>query len=122
MNIKVDKVEELVSKINGLKKKLEKHPLHNDVKKMELCEEYAEKFKVNYFFLEECKNFSSVVISYSLQLSEEIENTISEFKKLNKIDQLSELKKHKKVLRKLNYCSATEVVDMKGRIACELSR
>jgi len=55
-------------------------------------------------------------------VSEEIESTISEFKKLNRIDQLGELKRHKKVLRKLNYCSATEVVETKGKIACELSR
>lgn len=47
---------------------------------------------------------------------------MNEFKKLNKIDQLTELKRHKKVLRKLNYCSTTEVVETKGKIACELSR
>lgn len=36
--------------------------------------------------------------------------------------QLDELKCRKRVLRRLNYCSNTDVIELKGRVACELSR
>ncbi len=35
--------------------------------------------------------------------------------------QMEELKRRKRVLRRLGYCNAEDVIDTKGRIACELS-
>lgn len=36
--------------------------------------------------------------------------------------QLDELKCRKRVLRRLEYCTITDVIQVKGRVACELSR
>lgn len=36
--------------------------------------------------------------------------------------QLDELKCRKRVLRRLGYCTNTDVIQLKGRVACELSR
>lgn len=36
--------------------------------------------------------------------------------------QLDELKCRKRVLRRLEYCTNTDVIQVKGRVACELSR
>lgn len=36
--------------------------------------------------------------------------------------QLEELKCRKRVLRRLGYCTNTDVIQLKGRVACELSR
>jgi len=35
---------------------------------------------------------------------------------------MDELKCRKRVLRRLEYCSAADVIELKGRVACELSR
>lgn len=35
--------------------------------------------------------------------------------------QLDELKCRKRVLRRLGYCTNTDVIQLKGRVACELS-
>ncbi|KAL6956293.1 Exosome RNA helicase MTR4, partial [Sarracenia purpurea var. burkii] len=99
MNIQVNGLKVAIQNLQALQTKLESMPIHQSSDIDELCKQYDEKFKI----------------------SEEIENTIAEFKKLNKVDQLVELKRHKKVLKKLNYCSAAEVVETKGKIACELS-
>lgn len=34
---------------------------------------------------------------------------------------MDELKHRKRVLRRLGYCSASDVIEFKGRVACELS-
>lgn len=36
--------------------------------------------------------------------------------------QLDELRCRKRVLRRLGYCTSTDVIQLKGRVACELSR
>lgn len=36
--------------------------------------------------------------------------------------QLEELKSRKRILRRLGYCTNTDVIQLKGRVACELSR
>lgn len=46
----------------------------------------------------------------------------SELKKAKSILQMDELKKRKRVLRRLGYCTLADVIELKGRIACELSR
>lgn len=35
--------------------------------------------------------------------------------------QLDELKRRKRVLRRLGYCTNTDVIQLKGRVGCELS-
>jgi superfamily II RNA helicase len=35
--------------------------------------------------------------------------------------QMDQLKSMKRVLRRLGYCTASDVIEIKGRVACELS-
>lgn len=46
----------------------------------------------------------------------------SDLKKAKSLLQMSELKCMKRVLRRLGYCTDADVIKVKGRIACELSR
>ncbi len=45
-----------------------------------------------------------------------------EVKKAKSLLQMADLKCMKRVLRRLDYCTAADVIEVKGRIACELSR
>lgn len=56
------------------------------------------------------------------ELLEELTRAKSELRKAKSILQMDELKKRKRVLRRLGYCTAADVIELKGRIACELSR
>lgn len=35
---------------------------------------------------------------------------------------MDELKCRKRVLRRIGYCTASDVIELKGRVACEISR
>lgn len=76
------------------------HPIHNDKNRGALTAAYERK-QETYEELTQAKN---------------------ELKKAKSILQMDELKKRKRVLRRLGYCTATDVIELKGRIACELSR
>jgi ATP-dependent RNA helicase DOB1 len=43
-------------------------------------------------------------------------------KKKRSLLQMDELKCRKRVLRRLGYCTAADVIEMKGRVACEIDR
>jgi ATP-dependent RNA helicase DOB1 len=57
-----------------------------------------------------------------LQYEEEYKAEKNELKKAKSLLQMDELKCRKRVLRRLEYCSAADVIELKGRVACELSR
>ena len=46
----------------------------------------------------------------------------SELKEKRSLLQMDELKCRKRVLRRMGYCNASDVISMKGRVACEISR
>jgi len=56
-----------------------------------------------------------------VQLDNQIKNLRKEIKSANSIMQMEELKCRKRVLRRLGFTTATDVIDMKGRVACEIS-
>ena len=74
-------------------------PLHNDPRLPELYTLYARK--------------------------QEHQNTIRELRKriqaTHDVLQMEELKCRKRVLRRLGFTTAEDIVDMKGRVACEIS-
>lgn len=45
----------------------------------------------------------------------------TELKKAKSVLQMDELKCRKRVLRRLAYCTAADVIEVKGRVACELN-
>jgi len=75
------------------------HKLHKDKKVEALCKLYHEK----------------------QELANQLKNAKDELKKAKSLLQMTELKCRKRVLRRLGYCTAADVIELKGRVACELS-
>merc|ERR1719233_2747351 len=80
-------------------KRLKKHSLHNDQDMAGLLAQYKDKAAVE-----------SDLIAARATL-----------RKSKSLLQMDELKCMKRVLRRLGYCTASDVIEIKGRIACELS-
>ncbi len=66
---------------------------------------------------------ASVLEEYGKKVSlrERADSARAELKKAKSLLQMSDLKCMKRVLRRLGYCTASDVIEVKGRIACELS-
>ncbi|KAJ3277291.1 ATP-dependent RNA helicase mtr4 [Borealophlyctis nickersoniae] len=99
MNIKEERFQKILKKIAVLEKCLQENPLHNSPNLPELYELYDTKVGLNYKIKE---------IKKQIQQTEDI-------------IQLEELKCRRRVLRRLGYTSAADVIEMKGRVACEIS-
>ncbi|KAI8438729.1 hypothetical protein MSG28_011142 [Choristoneura fumiferana] len=100
-DMKIDEpvFKDCVARIKLLEERLYAHPIHNDKNRGALTAAYERK-QETYEELTQAKN---------------------ELRKAKSILQMDELKKRKRVLRRLGYCTATDVIELKGRIACELS-
>lgn len=57
-----------------------------------------------------------------LEVGAELKTAKQKLENAKSVLQLSELKCRKRVLRRLNYCTNSDVIELKGRVACELSR
>jgi len=99
MQITDDKFKALVGKIEMMESKMFSSPLHKDPRLPELYTKYAEK--------QECQ-------ARIRELRKRITAT-------NDVLQLEELKCRKRVLRRLGFTTSADIVDMKGRVACEIS-
>ncbi|KAI2632311.1 antiviral helicase [Hypoxylon sp. NC1633] len=99
MNITDESFKKLLRKIEVLESRLLANPLHNSPMLPGLWEQYSAKIARN----EEIK-----------ALKKKIGNAHS-------IAQLDELKSRKRVLRRLGFINDDEVVQMKARVACEIS-
>ncbi|KAJ8955263.1 hypothetical protein NQ318_000290 [Aromia moschata] len=86
-------------KIEKLEKKMYEHPMHKNTL---LDTEYS-KYEEKVVCREELKVARQKLLDAKSVL------------------QLDELKCRKRVLRRLGYCSNTDVIQLKGRVACELS-
>ena len=74
-------------------------PLHKDPRLPELYNMYAEK--------QACQQRIR-------ELKKRVQSTLD-------VLQLEELKSRKRVLRRLGFTTSSDIVDMKGRVACEIS-
>lgn len=99
MNIKDEIFLNIVSMIDNLEKKLAEHPLQNDPQLVLKYEQFAKKVKI----------------------SDDLKSTKNSLKAAKSVLQMEELKQRKRVLRRLGYCTAADVIEFKGRVACELS-
>jgi len=91
--------KEVIRKIGAFEKRLFNHPLHNNPELPELLRQHEAKSSIN-----------SDLIAAKLLL-----------KKSKSLLQMDELKCMKRVLRRLGYSTSADVIEIKGRIACELS-
>ncbi|KAF7277949.1 hypothetical protein GWI33_009065 [Rhynchophorus ferrugineus] len=99
MKIKEDDFLDIVKKIEILEQKLYTHPLH----KSKLLETEYEKYERKVTCISEMELSKTKLLDAKSVL------------------QLDELKSRKRVLRRLGYCSDADVIQLKGRVACELS-
>lgn len=76
------------------------HPLHK-----------SEKLSVEY------SNYEKKVLC-----EKEFKQAKQQLVEAKSVLQLDELKCRKRVLRRLGYCTNADVIELKGRVACELSR
>ncbi|XP_040571158.1 exosome RNA helicase MTR4 [Lepeophtheirus salmonis] len=88
----------IIKKISTFEKRLLSHPLSGNPQLNTILEEYGSK----------------------VELQKSCESAREELKKAKSLLQMSDLKCMKRVLRRLDYCSSADVIEMKGRIACEL--
>ncbi|KAF8513054.1 antiviral helicase [Gautieria morchelliformis] len=99
MGIKDDKFKTLVKKIQTLEQRLYANPLHGTSKLPGLYNLFSGK--------EDCRL--------------RIRNLKKKIQATNDILQLEELKCRKRVLRRLAFTTSADIVDIKGRVACEIS-
>ena len=89
----------LIQKIELLESKLLANPLHQSDRLPELYNKYSEK----------------------VELSNQIKKMKREIQNAQSIMHLDELKCRKRVLRRLGFTNDADVVQMKARVACEIS-
>ncbi|KAI1084008.1 antiviral helicase [Whalleya microplaca] len=99
MNITDESFKKLLRKIEVLESRLLTNPLHGSPMLPGLWEQYSTKIARN----------------------EEIKALKKQIGKAHSIAQLDELKSRKRVLRRLGFINEAEVVQMKARVACEIS-
>uniref|UniRef100_A0A674GF20 RNA helicase n=1 Tax=Taeniopygia guttata TaxID=59729 RepID=A0A674GF20_TAEGU len=99
MGIKDQGLKKVIQKIEAFEHRMYSHPLHNDPNLetiYKLCEKKA-------------------------QIAMDIKVAKRELKKARTVQQMDELKCRKRVLRRLGFATSSDVIEMKGRVACEIS-
>lgn len=99
MKIRDEMFMKLMSKMDLLRKRLQEHPLNGHPEKESRICEYSEK----------------------MRLAEASRALVKRIRSANSILQMDEMKCRKRVLRRLGYVNEGDVIEMKGRVACEIS-
>uniref|UniRef100_A0A182Y5L2 Helicase ATP-binding domain-containing protein n=1 Tax=Anopheles stephensi TaxID=30069 RepID=A0A182Y5L2_ANOST len=99
MHIQEKEFQGIVEMIDKFEKRLFAHPLHESSGLERLYAQYMNK----------------------LELEKELRNEKNALREARSLLQMSELKHRKRVLRRLGYCTTADVIEFKGRVACELS-
>ncbi|XP_067622006.1 exosome RNA helicase MTR4 [Eurosta solidaginis] len=99
MNIKSKEFKQVVDSIDKFEERLFAHPLHNSSELDKIYERYTKKLKIQ----------------------EQLKAVKTKLKEARSLLQMDELKHRKRVLRRMEYCTAADVIEFKGRVACELS-
>ena len=99
MHIKDQDFANVVTMIEKFEKRLFAHPLHDTPELKRLYSRYTEK----------------------LQIEVDLKVAKDALREAKSLLQMEELKHRKRVLRRLAYCTSSDVIEFKGRVACELS-
>ena len=89
----------LLKKIDVLDSKLISNPLYNSARLKDLYENYSEKE----------------------QIQEKIKNLKEKVLEAQAVIQLDDLRHRKRVLRRLDFVTQNDIIELKGRVACEIS-
>lgn len=98
MDIKSNEMTSCAKQYSILQTRINEHPLTKTNELKYLYEQYERKSNLERQVLE-AKN---------------------DLKKAQSLLQMGDLKKYKRVLRRLGYCNSNDVIDLKGRVACEI--
>lgn len=91
------------------------------------CDEFMSLIKKIFNYEERLKSLgvmsetSLKMYQQKQQILKEIDGKKLELRNAKNSIQMTELKNMKRVLRRLGYCSSTDVIDIKGRVACEIT-
>ncbi|EOR02115.1 ATP-dependent RNA helicase mtr4 [Wallemia ichthyophaga EXF-994] len=99
MNIKDEGFTKLINRVAILEKKLKENKLYSDERLEGIYASYENK----------------------LNLINKVKETKKRIQTTQDVIQLDELKCRKRVLRRLGFTSQADVIEMKGRVACEIS-
>ncbi|XP_012278049.1 superkiller viralicidic activity 2-like 2 [Orussus abietinus] len=99
MRIEDQAFKDVVKRIEILEERLFNHPLHKDPRVNELYEEFVHKEEIGT----------------------KLKQAKLELKRAKSVLQMDELKCRKRVLRRMAYCTSADVIELKGRVACELN-
>ncbi|QLG72130.1 hypothetical protein HG535_0C04840 [Zygotorulaspora mrakii] len=99
MKIEDEDFAKLLRKIEVLESRLYSNPLSQSVRLGELYEKYSRK--------------------HSIQA--EMKNLIRKINESQAVIQLDDLRRRKRVLRRLGFCTQSDIIELKGRVACEIS-
>jgi ATP-dependent RNA helicase DOB1 len=98
MGIKDQALVDLIKKIELIEEQIVKHTLHKDPKMPDLYKAYEKK----------------MLVKNELRLAK------NQLRQAWSLLQMDDLKCRKRVLRRLGYCNEQDVIDTKGRVACEI--
>lgn len=124
-----DNRQSVLKSINEIKKRFTNIPLLdpiedmkikdsdflNIVKNIEKCEKKLDEYK-------NINPKSAEKYEKKLEMEQKMCSLKNEMKKTRSLLQMDELKCRKRVLRRLGYCTSADVIEIKGRVACEISR
>ncbi|CUM65071.1 uncharacterized protein PRCAT00002693001 [Priceomyces carsonii] len=99
MKIEDSDFKALLSKVEVLESKLEANPLHGSVRLKALYDEYSQKVAVE----NKIKGLKNKILDTQAVI------------------QLDDLRHRKRVLRRLGFCTQNDIIELKGRVACEIS-
>lgn len=98
MDMKSNEMMACMKQYSILQARLHEHPLTKSAPLQQLYQQYERKANIERQVME-AKN---------------------ELKKAQSLLQIGDLKRYKRVLRRLGYCNSADVIDLKGRVACEI--
>ncbi|UJR21841.1 hypothetical protein I4U23_024915 [Adineta vaga] len=98
MGIKSSDMISCVKQYSVLQKRLNEHPLSKNSQLKLIYEQYERKANIE----------------------NQVNEAKNELKKAQSLLQIGDLKRYKRVLRRLGYCNSADVIDLKGRVACEI--
>ncbi|KAK0073851.1 hypothetical protein PV326_013002, partial [Microctonus aethiopoides] len=99
MRIEDSSFKDIVKRIEILEERLFAHRLHKDPNLTEIYQKFLKKEEVGT----------------------ELKQAKLELKEAKSVLQMDELKCRKRVLRRMAYCTTADVIELKGRVACELN-
>lgn len=98
MDIKSSEMSSCIKQYSTIQTRITEHPLTKDPQLKYLYEQYERK----------------------ANLERQVVEAKNDLKKAQSLLQIGDLKKYKRVLRRLGYCNSADVIDLKGRVACEI--